>query len=378
MKTTELMKACGSKTGAFEPESIDQWRWLLANAAGEERALAWVKLRSLAQGSPFCVDEAGNPLRVASLAADLDWTLQNARNVATALATQGRIRLKDQVIWYRADVPQSEGGRIEGEEKYCVQSMLPSYLVDAIEKLPEDRKRWFVATYESFTQWRDRVLAARIAAARAETEQVENSIVSAVGLELKRLVKRRDDSPVEPFEFKTPDGNCVQSSELLGAREFVQPVYKPDSRSVQSGPSLLLPDTDSDSISRGPAAASSRQAETKAAAAAPTAARVGEVQARCAEIGIQICDRKLAKRLLVRFPKIAPKMWPRFPGQTSPGLWLYKSQDEMILESVRQQAAPATNGNGHDPEERDRVVARMKAANANAAAAGGGVSKRRA
>ena len=48
-KNKELMLTAGSKTGAYDIEAPDQWRWVMLHANDPlERAMAWVKSKTTA------------------------------------------------------------------------------------------------------------------------------------------------------------------------------------------------------------------------------------------------------------------------------------------------------------------------------------------
>lgn len=223
MKPTELMQACGSKSGQWQPESPDHWRWQLKNGEGPERALAWVKLNSIGRASPYCVNVAGECLTVAHLAADCEWKLQTAKNFCSVLAAEGRIRLqRGERIWYRADVPDQKAE----DAKYSVQSIFPDYLTDFIENLPEAKR----ATLEEYRTWRKKFFADGMASLRRIDEQVQDSTLLSVGVNKKRLPKRTAFDP-----------KCVQLS-LIEAPSFVEysvqsnGAYKAENGSVRSTP----------------------------------------------------------------------------------------------------------------------------------------------
>lgn len=338
MKASELMKACGSKSGKFEPESIEQWRWSLANGDGPERALAWVRLKSVANGSPCCVGDDGRPLTIDSMAADLGWSLSTAKNVSYALAEQGRIRTSKGRLFYRADVPQGVSNRSGDEEgKNSVHSFFPTYLLDLIRGLPSDRRDMFEALSVEYHAWRPKLFADALAAARAIDERVQDSILLQVGVKRKKLPKRRpvESKFVQVSLFAAPD--FVQSANGDLAALSVQTAnggsYTPENGSVQSGASLFTPDPDQDS--RGVPAAAIVPAPVERAAAAPA-----DVVNRCAELGLSIPGERFAQKLLARFSALPPANWPKFPGQRSAGLWLSKSHKEMAAEFFRQHNTP--------------------------------------
>lgn len=359
MKPTELMKACGSKKGSFEPESRDQWRWLLANAEGPERVLAWVRLKSIAHRSPFCIDEAGQALTIESVAADLGLTLKTAQNQCYALVSQGRIRTQRGRIYYRADVPDSTEAKTdseatqEGDDFDFVQSHFPTYLHDSIRRLSAPK----FARLKACAQWTDKVLAETIAAARSIVDQVQDTTLRELGLEKKRLDKGERGGPtlVRVELCQPPD--FVQSHSVQTQNGSVQNV-------VRNGASLLPSDPDSDSRREAAATASGALGKAAAGHVVPLA-DVNAVAERCRELGLQIPDRPLIVKLLTLHRGLPPKVWPLFPDQKSPGLWLLKTYADMTNEFERQQAGPKPKSTANY----ERLVARAKEATGGAGGA---------
>jgi hypothetical protein len=257
MTNKELMIACGSASGSYDPESPDQTRWTLQNGEGEEKALAWVKMTSLHRRSPFCVNEAGQVVWLDSMAADNGWTLRTAENYAYKLNSQGRIRLKGKRIWYRADATVDSNGRINGEETDSVQShnvrplfAFPSYVVEHIERLPEEQREAAARKYATYMEWDRAGLANTVAAWRAISAPFEDNILREIGMEKKRLPKRRSQE------------TGVIQLQLLEIPAFVQTnghasVYNGENGHVQSEnrertnrASLLSSDSDSDVVNK--------------------------------------------------------------------------------------------------------------------------------
>lgn len=261
---------------------------------GIERVLAWVKLNSVARGSPFCVNASGDALTSKEAAKDLGLAPQTVKNCCTILAAQGRIRLqKGYRIWYRADVAEpaaprlprergerddepeetQSGGRNEGEEasesEYRVHGIFPEYLTDFIKKLSPAKK----ATLDAYSTWRKRLFADGMAALRAIDEQVQDTTLLSLGVNKKRLPKRRQadskwvqlsllDTPsfLDPAKYSV-HGRPVQSTDL--------PAYKPDSGFVRgtSAPPILiavepLTRTLKESVSQSPPRPTDRHADS--------------------------------------------------------------------------------------------------------------------
>jgi hypothetical protein len=254
MKNKELMLAAGSKDGASDPESPTQILWLFANGAPEERFLAWVKLHTIHMSrSPFCVDEHGKPVYLERAAADLGWTQRNTENVAYRVKAQGRCRVENKRIWYRADVPTR---RIEGEQNTFVQNGWSAYLQEIFDQLPAEKRAVLEANKPKFIRWRDGLLADGLAQLRRIVEQVEDSMLEQVGVKKKRYRKSR-----------TPKNGQLKL-ELEALPDFVQnatpetvqnpePVlHNAETGSVQDGASLLptYPDSYSKSVGQSVAA----------------------------------------------------------------------------------------------------------------------------
>lgn len=250
-KNKTLMLARGSKTGAYDADAPDQWKFDLRHAKGERRGMAWIQSTTIALGheSPFCVDEHGNALWIEHMALGCRWTEQTARNVLATFESQGRVRLdhKKKQIWYCADVPlaytdlpdmpdlaqdpsadapnEVETDDLEGRTKKkgfnSVQSYLPGYVVDYIQSLPTPQKKEkakrFEASFEAFSSWKDAFIAEGMAALRSIADEIENTTWQGLGIPKKRLPKRRPETSqwVQANLFEDP--NFVQSY-----AEFVQ------------------------------------------------------------------------------------------------------------------------------------------------------------
>ena len=126
-KNTLLMKACGSKTGQWDPEPPDQWKYQMYHGDAIARVVGWVKSKTTAYSrSAFAVDEKGKVLTLKHMAADLGWKHQTAINVALEAAQEGLIRIEATAkkdpgrIYLCADIPGI--GRRKGKLNNSVQS----------------------------------------------------------------------------------------------------------------------------------------------------------------------------------------------------------------------------------------------------------------
>ncbi len=228
LTSSALMRECGSKTGQWHPESPQQWRWQLANAEGPERALAWVKLHSIALGSPVCVNAKGDRLRAEHMAADLKWGVQTARNVCTALAKDGLIRLhRGTGIFYRADVPERR--RTKGEAKSPVHGIIPTYIVDLIRQLPRAQKTRVRQAFAFEAGFMSDVMAA----ARLILRQVQHNTLLAAGVAEKLLppVLGREQHTVALSLVETPAflKDAPSSVQVISPVPVVTP-YAPKTR----------------------------------------------------------------------------------------------------------------------------------------------------
>jgi hypothetical protein len=233
-KNKQLMLAAGSKKGDYDPEAPDQWKWVLRHGeSATEVAMAWIKSKTTAfhHDSPYCVDDQGKPLYIPHMATDLGWREQTARNILTVLESQGRARFNGSVhaakakrIWYCADVPQAhqEMGEQKGNENNSVQSYLPAYVADFIEKLPAEKRPAALAKWEANVEWRREFTADGMAELRAIADRVEDTTLLEIGLPKKRLPKReKPEAAVKPrwVQIKLfQEPNFVQSC----VAEFVQ------------------------------------------------------------------------------------------------------------------------------------------------------------
>jgi hypothetical protein len=239
-KNKELMLAAGSKTGAYDIEAPDQWRWVMNHSADpQERGMAWVKSKTTAylHESPFCVDEHGKPLYIEHMAVDLGWKPRTARNVLTELQSQGRIKYGKNRIWYCADIPQAtqlnpNKRRKQGEEKYSIEGNYWTYVNDFIKELPEERRKPAEARLKACIKFRRHFLSDAMAAARSIVDQLEDTTLEEIGIPKKRLPKRRQvesrwlklNLVAEPeFVHSQPRQEFEQTVE-----ESIQTRYKPE------------------------------------------------------------------------------------------------------------------------------------------------------
>jgi len=160
---------------------------MLRNGEGRERALAWIKMHSIGHGSAWCVDEARRPLRIESLAADLGWELQTARNACAQLTHEGRIRTQAGKIFYRADVPEEmavESNQQDSAEN-TLYTVFPAYLHGFILSLSAERR----AVLVQYAQFRRKLYAEGLAAVRFIDDQMQDNILTQVGCKEKRHLK---------------------------------------------------------------------------------------------------------------------------------------------------------------------------------------------
>ncbi len=311
-RNSALMRQAGSTTGRYDPESPDQWRYVLENGAPAERALAWVKSKSIAGSrSPYCVGENRKPLYIGSLAADLGMAHQTAKNLIATLVKQGRVRLDEQKkrIWYRADVPVAQP---ENEIKNAgplkfVQSTWPPYVVEFIRGLPESDQLEFESRTKAFCDWREDRFAELMGSWRGIVERVEDSMLQSWGTAKKRLrpdgknrraVRREADTPqIELALVAVPEFVQSTTRELI---EFVQNgkngSHKPESAMVQTGVSLLPSDTDTDKAVSRSGVETTVQEQVRAPRDLPTlekvrAARESELELITKTLVDQLGDR---------------------------------------------------------------------------------------
>jgi hypothetical protein len=263
-RNTQLMKAMGSKSGRYDPEPPDQWRWYLKHGTLDDRFMACMKAHTIAlgHGSPYATDEHGNSIYIEHFAIELGWSLITTREVVYRLHEQGRIRLerKAKKIWLCAEVapqkPAENGdhGRTEGERFIAVQTETvrrlfanSPYLIDSIMQLPEDKRASLIEEYETVERRAKGAIADAVAAVRAVIDPIEDSIFQRYGIEKKRLPQRRE-----------PITGVVQLSLLKELTEFVRDGIPPtlyagengvctvEKKVGTNGASLFTSDTDSD------------------------------------------------------------------------------------------------------------------------------------
>jgi hypothetical protein len=244
LKYNELMAACreSGKKGGWEPEAIEHWRWQMLNGEGKERVLAWVKLHSVARGSPKCIGEAGRPLRVEACAADLGLALKTVLNHCTALVAEGRIRLKKAQLWYRADVPEeipvpaAPVADATADENSWVHGSFPGYLVDFYWKQSAEKRSQIRTTWTALTAWRQEAFLEGLAGLRHELSRVEVTTLRSLGASKIVLPKKAAQAQrwFQPMLLDEPsfvhgNGTAAVSMALNTAA----------SGGVQKGPSLL-------------------------------------------------------------------------------------------------------------------------------------------
>jgi hypothetical protein len=261
-KNSELMKAMGSKSGRYDPEPPEQWRWDLAHGTPKQRFRAWVKWKTTGHPtfegrSPFCVSEAGTPLTLEHAAVDLGWSAQYVRKVAAEVEQDGFVRLqKGGKIFNRADVPVSAAPPPEDANEF-VQARWSPYLADSIRGLSPEKREVFDAAEAEYLDWRDRGFTEMVAAWRLMVERVENIMFERVGIEKKRLAKTEREAPpvVQLSLLDVP--KFVQNGNAQAAIEFVQGAKphrtkpKKGSHKPESAAASLLP-LDEDQESKRP------------------------------------------------------------------------------------------------------------------------------
>ena len=272
-KNKALMLAAGSKKGNYDPESPDQWKWVLRHGeSATEVAMAWIKSKTTAfrHDSPFCVDEHGKALYIEHMAAECGWKVQTARNIVAELNSQGRARLETgkrgvNRIWYCADVPQAhQDRRTKDDGAKPVQSYLPTYVADFIEKLPEEKRATAIAKWEANLTWRREFLADGMAELRSIADRVEDATLQEIGLPKKRLPKRREAEvkwvQVKLFEEPNFVRSCLADRLADPAQNGPSSSYKTENDFVDAR--AVVTSTATESTPRAPASSISENSSS--------------------------------------------------------------------------------------------------------------------
>lgn len=225
----ELMRAMGSKEG-FDPIPPSQHAYFLdIDESMTNRAVAWVWSKTISPGrggkrSPFARDKRGNLTHV-DAAADLRWTVSNARVAFDELARQGRIRIDAEGrIWLCGDVPEPRRTKSEDDQDEICTYFPTSRLSEYFQQLPEKQRLQREAEYSELQTFKKRAIAETMARARAAVEAVEESWYVTIGFEPEEQPRGRPK--------KTHDEPLVALS-LVGIPKFV---HISDSDFVQKGP----------------------------------------------------------------------------------------------------------------------------------------------
>jgi hypothetical protein len=236
------MKECGSKTGRYYPEPPDQWLYQMNHGDAISRVVGWVKAHTTAYSrSAFAVDAHGKQLTLKHMAVDLGWSHKLVWRFASEAEQEGLIRIEKSSkkepgrIFLCAEIPKAR--RRKGELNSTVQWNYPPYLIEQIERLSSVERRRFESTYGLFSEWRKELLRDGVSELRSYSNQAEDSILSAFGLERKREEKRRiKKSETFKVEFaKWPDFvQYVQS-------EPDEVCTKPETGNVHSQPKAAKP-----------------------------------------------------------------------------------------------------------------------------------------
>ncbi len=192
-RNSELMRQMGSKTGAWDPEPPDQNLYELRHGCPQARLIAWVKSCTTGYGrnSPFAVDEKGKALHIEEAAIEIGWKLGHAKNELTEAIKTGRVRLdRYRRIWLCADVPNARIPTTDVGAPSPVQVIWPTYVVDFIESLPNEKRAKAKATYQRYWDWRTMFFADGIAALRSTDEQVEGTALELIGASKKAGAKK--------------------------------------------------------------------------------------------------------------------------------------------------------------------------------------------
>jgi hypothetical protein len=190
-----LMIAMGSKTGRYDPEPPDQWRYEYAHGVPKARVIAWVKSKTTGHKefdgrSPFCISEHGTPLTLKHMADDLGWTLKTAQNVAGEVHAEGRIRLeKGGRIFFCADVAVPQRKKEDDDPNSPIHGSWSTYIVDSIRNLSPEKRAFFEENGPAFLTWKENLLADAMASVRIVIERVEDTMLRQMGIVKKRIKK---------------------------------------------------------------------------------------------------------------------------------------------------------------------------------------------
>ena len=276
---SELMQSIGSKDG-FDPMPPTQHTWFLdVGESMTSRAIAWVWAKTIRPGkghrrSPFARDERG-ALTISHAAVDLGWVLPNTSAVFKRLEEQGRLRRDEKGrIWLRGDVPNprrtkdedsgsdqqhadSDDDALQEKEVICTEH-LPRSLVTYFQRHPKNETQKWAADYQRLQEYRKKIEADAIAAARAAGQDLEERFFAAIGFEQPRTVGRPRLERREPavqlsllalpelYVHITPSGDAdhsVQKGEM--------PSVQNEKGSEHKTASLLNRETENTEVSEG-------------------------------------------------------------------------------------------------------------------------------
>ena len=231
----------------------DQHMFFLRKRSGEsnvQRVLAWVRWKTIRRKTDgtrtaWARDERGD-LTIAHMAADLGWAQTHAYRDWAKTERMGLVRRdQDGRLWLSGRIPTAKPPQPENTKKTCT-GPLPEYLRLSYQQLSEIERAEFDRTYDAKEEFKKKVLADAVAAARAKFQQIDEDYYKHFGIELRRKEEQpKADTAVQIELLAVPDF-FVQKGPVQDQPESVQikaaGLYSEESGPVHVAPSLLIPE----------------------------------------------------------------------------------------------------------------------------------------
>jgi hypothetical protein len=209
-QVTKLMKAMGSRTGAFDPEPPDQWKYDLVYGAPDDRYVAWVKSKTIAVGHMTAHataergprGEVGRSLTLKDAREELGWERKFSEKVARETDRQGRTARdsclhadgsenSQRRIFLRAEVksvqPIETNGNEAGSGTVYSSSdspfirLLPGYVADQLKAWDLERRQHANHLLDIIYHWHNDRMAESAQATRAMTGRVLHGALESLG-----------------------------------------------------------------------------------------------------------------------------------------------------------------------------------------------------
>lgn len=191
----ELMGACRSTNGDWDPTAPEWYMRLMDSKDPIERVMGWMQYRTVRFQirKPYASDELGRVLTLKDLAAFYGWTSRYTQKLWSRVEARGYVQRTEGKLWIRADFKVNypivrEDGCADATPPDPVKdwlASLPDYQREAAAKVSPAEQRRIVANLALVKRWEDETHRGLMMAVRGKSEPEKLRILQAYNIPVK-------------------------------------------------------------------------------------------------------------------------------------------------------------------------------------------------